>query len=953
MHKQYSNSRRHFIRLRGRAGLRLPKRPLYYSAASFSFIGAAVVVLQLLGVINLTTRPVYADAINSTDFVTTWKTDNSDTPNDSSITIPTGGIGYNYDVDWNNDGIFDQFGVTSGITHDFGVPGTYTIRIRGSFPRIYVNQASENRKKLIDIKQWGTGQWQNFDSAFAGAINLGTISATDAPDLSHVTSMENAFAGAPNFNGNIGHWDTSNITDMSGMFANGATSFNGNIGAWNTGNVTDMSYMFANATSFNQPIGNWNTSNVTDMSVMFSNASSFNQDIDGWDTSKVTNMSWIFKDATSFDQPLNSWNVSQVTQTRSAFENATSFNQPIGSWNTSNVTDIASMFYKAAAFNQNINNWDTSKVTDMSNVFSGATSFNQPLSNWDTSNVTNMIAMFNDASTFDQDISNWDTGAVQYMQYMFAGAASFNQPLGGWNTAAVTGMSGMFNGATSFNQSLDSWNVAQVTEMYEMFRAASHFNSSITSWNTSSVTSMDHLFWGASSFNQPIGSWDVSNVTSMDRLFFDASAFNQDISGWDTSNVVDMQLMFQDAAAFNQPLGSWNVSHVTNMRQMFYNASSFNQPIGSWDVSGVEDMSSMFTDTRAFNQPLDNWDTSNVTNMYLIFSNARAFNQSLDAWNMSSVNQVDYMLSFSGISPSNYRHTLAGWSSQSLQPNLSFNAYGVSYCTDAIPARQAIIDSFSWTIQGDKLDCDADGFEDNIEDQAPNNGDGNGDGIKDNLQASVASIPNNALGGGEYVTLQLGSAGNNCASVQWLSQETPADYTGVADDGYEYPVGVTDFGVRCATPGGSAKVTVYYDKHYDTSEWVVRKFSWETNEYRTISGITFDTFDRAGTPVTTMTYTLEDGGPLDDDGQVDGGIVDPIGPAISLTSTGGGTTPPTQTPGGIPNGNGEGKSINAPDTGFGREMRFVLLPVVSSFIVAIFILASGYFVFRRHKHVRR
>ncbi|MDY0265724.1 MAG: hypothetical protein RBR12_11165, partial [Sulfurospirillum cavolei] len=66
-----------------------------------------------------------------TDFITTWKTDNSGTSNATSITIPTTGGGYNYDVDWNNDGTFDDVGVTGNITHDYGTAGTYTVAIRG------------------------------------------------------------------------------------------------------------------------------------------------------------------------------------------------------------------------------------------------------------------------------------------------------------------------------------------------------------------------------------------------------------------------------------------------------------------------------------------------------------------------------------------------------------------------------------------------------------------------------------------------------------------------------------------------------------------------------------------------------------------------------------------------------------------------------------------------------
>ena len=51
--------------------------------------------------------------------------------------------------------------------------------------------------------------------------------------------------------------------------------------------------MFENATAFNQPIGHWDVSNVTNMSVMFY-GSPFNQDISSWDVSNVTDMAGMF-----------------------------------------------------------------------------------------------------------------------------------------------------------------------------------------------------------------------------------------------------------------------------------------------------------------------------------------------------------------------------------------------------------------------------------------------------------------------------------------------------------------------------------------------------------------------------------------------------------------------------------------------------------------------------------
>lgn len=73
--------------------------------------------------LNFFVSQVSADAINSTDFVTTWNTTLTATSSSCStcIRIPTAaGSSYNYSVDWNNDGIIDQTGITGSVTHDYG-----------------------------------------------------------------------------------------------------------------------------------------------------------------------------------------------------------------------------------------------------------------------------------------------------------------------------------------------------------------------------------------------------------------------------------------------------------------------------------------------------------------------------------------------------------------------------------------------------------------------------------------------------------------------------------------------------------------------------------------------------------------------------------------------------------------------------------------------------------------
>ena len=75
-------------------------------------------------------------AIGQNPFITTWKTDNPGTSNSTSISIATVGGGFDYDVDWENDGVWDDFNTTGDIMLDYGTAGVYAVAIRGNFPRI-------------------------------------------------------------------------------------------------------------------------------------------------------------------------------------------------------------------------------------------------------------------------------------------------------------------------------------------------------------------------------------------------------------------------------------------------------------------------------------------------------------------------------------------------------------------------------------------------------------------------------------------------------------------------------------------------------------------------------------------------------------------------------------------------------------------------------------------------
>ena len=252
-------------------------------------------------------------------------------------------------------------------------------------------------------------------------------------DTSNVTDMSCMFAVRQYVTSlEVSKFDTSKVTDMHSMFGSCKSLQSLNLSNFNTSNVTDMNNMFSYCSSLTSlDLSNFNTSNVTDMYSMFSHCSRLTSlNLSNFNTSNVTNMNDMFSYCSSLTSlNLSNFNTSNVTDMDNMFFRCYSLKSlNVSHFNTSNVTDMLGMFNECSGLTSlNVSNFNTSNVTDMQEMFGNCDSLQSlNLSNFNTSKVTNMVGIFEGCDSLQTlDISGWDlTNASK--RSMFVGCKRLN-----------------------------------------------------------------------------------------------------------------------------------------------------------------------------------------------------------------------------------------------------------------------------------------------------------------------------------------------------------------------------------------------------------------------------------------------------------------------------------------------------------------------------------------------
>ncbi len=610
---------------------------------------------------------------------------------------------------------YPQFrqGALLGISENYTIefPSTFPpeagtafyVEISGTFPHFNTS----NPEKIVDVVQWGPGQWLSTSHMFDGAVNLGPVlSATDFPVLNSSTDASYMFHNCStlsSFGASLGVFDFPYVGD------------------WNFSAVQNTSHMFegcASLTTLGSGAYLWNFNNVIHASYMFNDCASLTllspgigDSVSGWGFGNASSVNYMFAATPVFvgQAGMESWFASGTVHNMEGMFIGSGFNGDVGSWNVISVSNFSKMFEDAEFFQgSGIWNWQMSTYGSLnlpgqinaSQMFRRATSFDADLGNWDVTNIGNASYMFSGASAFQgAGLSFWRLPGLVDASYMFSGASSFNANLKPWNESLaggeqipvgegyslsqVTNMAGMFKDTNSFQgDGLRFWtNTGLVTDMSYMFNSANGLSAGIRldGFNTTNVISMQGMFMNTDieSFGRGLD-WDTSNVTDMSYMFADCGSFNDDLSDWNTISVTTMESMFQnsnwnngsEAGLFGAVQIPWNLTSLTNARAMFKGNSNFNGAFNGPNPFGlaVTDMSEMFRDATGFvGWGLESWNTGSVENMEGMFKGATQLgvdpnfpNQivaSIEGWNTALVSNMDSM--FNGAT--SFNKDLSGW----------------------------------------------------------------------------------------------------------------------------------------------------------------------------------------------------------------------------------------------------------------------------------------------------
>ena len=464
-----------------------------------------------------------------------------------------------------------------------------------------------------------------------------------------LTSTRNMFYGLKALT-TIGHLDrlnTSNVTDMYGMFWSCEALESLDVSHFNTANVTNMDHMFYDCQSLTTlDVKNFDTKNVTNMRDMFYDCQSLTTlDVKNFDTKNVTNMNGMFgwcKQLTSLD--LSGFNTEKVTNMASMFYVCLALTSlDLSSFDTGNVTNMESMFnacFKLKGLD--LSHFNTANVTNMERMFYQCSRLTTIFCNddWNTSIVTNSSNMFGDCSELvgaasysdsnanDITFANPNTGYFTFIdpskpkeayavldldngtlmfyydqKQLLRPGKIFKLSWYGWASPGWAEYYGNIITTVDFDESFAAYD--GMTYTHDMFHNLNNLTAinHLDRLNTANVTDMRYMFSGCQTLSTlDLKNFNTKKVTDMSSMFSDCRGLTSlDLSNFDTSNVTTMRYMFNNCINLTTIYCNkdWNTGNVTNSSEMFKGCSKL-VGVASYDDSNANDITFANPETGYF-----------------------------------------------------------------------------------------------------------------------------------------------------------------------------------------------------------------------------------------------------------------------------------------------------------------------------------------------------------------
>ncbi len=444
----------------------------------------------------------------------------------------------------------------------------------------------------LDLSSFDTGKVENLNFIFDGCSLLQTINVTGVvtSTANSCTSMFRNCTALENIIG-LESFDTSNLTSLSGLFANCSSLLALDLSGFNVSNVSNINGIFSGCTALKSiSIKDWNIAKLTSLSSLFKGLIALESvDMSGVDISSVTNLETMFSGCTSLvDLDVTGWNTSSVTNMYGLFNECTALESIMG-LNSLVGVNVASSAYMFA-------NCSSLKEIDLSG-------FGQAYQ----MTTQDFKTMFQGCTALETlNLANFGVSSVTDFESLFAGLTNLKTlNATGWNTRNVTTMKSMFKGCESLENVIgfNQFNFSRVADMTELFYGCKSLeNVPLPSTTLYVRGNLSYMFYGCESLTNI----DLTNVISgsssyrlsMDSMFEGCSVL-ESVSGISFYSVISAKNLFKGCSSLttlNLP-DDPRMEMLTDMTGMFEGCSSLTSlDFSKGDTRRLEQFSNMFKD---------------------------------------------------------------------------------------------------------------------------------------------------------------------------------------------------------------------------------------------------------------------------------------------------------------------------------------------------------------------